>query len=99
MLSTAHLDPLARQAELMSNAITRALLGRGGGAVRAGILDFIPSVSPRFQKPNHLKQLVHFLERAHRERSLWMAWLRVDPSFRSLRSEPRFQALMTKMKF
>ena len=44
-------------------------------------------------------QALDWIERAHRERSRWMAWLRVDPSLNSLRSEPRFQALMAKMKF
>ena len=44
-------------------------------------------------------QALDWLERAHHERSLWMAWLRVDPSLNSLRAEPRFQALMATMKF
>jgi serine/threonine-protein kinase len=40
-----------------------------------------------------------WLERAYSERSLWMAWLKVEPTFSALRAEPRFQALLTKMKF
>ena len=61
--------------------------------------------SPAFQIAQILTGLgergraLDWLERAHRERSLWMAWLRVDPFLRPLRSEPRFQALLRKMKF
>jgi hypothetical protein len=44
-------------------------------------------------------QALDWLERAYRERSLWMAWLRVAPTMNSLRGEPRFQALMTKLKY
>jgi len=40
-----------------------------------------------------------WLERSHREGSLWMAWLKVDPSLSPLRAEPRFQALLRTMKY
>ena len=37
------------------------------------------------------------LEKAYEERESFMAWLKVWPFFDSLRSEPRFQALLKKM--
>jgi hypothetical protein len=39
------------------------------------------------------------LERAFEERSENLAWMRVVPWFASLRSEPRFQALVGRMNF
>jgi hypothetical protein len=37
------------------------------------------------------------LERAIELRSFWMAWVKADPVFDNLRSEPRYQAILTKM--
>ena len=39
------------------------------------------------------------LELAYQDRSFWMAFLKVDPEMDSLRSEPRFQALMRRLNF
>jgi Flp pilus assembly protein TadD len=44
-------------------------------------------------------QAIDWLERAYRDRSVWMAWLRVEPWFDKMRGERRFEALMTKLKF
>jgi hypothetical protein len=42
---------------------------------------------------------MHWRERAYRERSMWMSWLRVDPWFDQLRGDARFVALMKKLKY
>ena len=34
------------------------------------------------------------LEQAHRERDVWLVWLKVEPRFDSLRADSRFQALL-----
>ena len=39
-----------------------------------------------------------WLDRAYRNRSC-LYWLRVDPRFDSIRSDPRFQELLTKLNF
>jgi len=39
------------------------------------------------------------LERAYAADSQWMAWLKEDRMFEPLRAEPRFRALMTKLRF
>ena len=44
-------------------------------------------------------QALDWLERAYREHSLWMAWLKVDPMLVPLRAEPRFKTLLEKMKY
>ena len=42
---------------------------------------------------------LHWLEKAREERSYYMLLLKVDPRLESLRSEPRFQALLRRMNF
>jgi Adenylate and Guanylate cyclase catalytic domain len=40
-----------------------------------------------------------WLEKAYNEGSIWLGWLKMDPMFDPLRSNPRFQALYKKMNF
>ena len=40
-----------------------------------------------------------WLEKAYEERSWWLGWLKMEPMFDPLRSDPRFQALYKKMNF
>src|SRR5947209_4501578 len=42
---------------------------------------------------------VDWLEKAYQKRSIWVAWLKVEPMYDPLRSNPRFQALYKKMNF
>jgi adenylate cyclase len=44
-------------------------------------------------------QAIDWLEKAYDGRSPWLAWLKVEPMFDPLRSDPRFQALYKKMNF
>jgi adenylate cyclase len=44
-------------------------------------------------------QAIDWLEKAYEGRSPWLAWLKVEPMFDPLRSDPRFQALYQKMNF
>ncbi|HEV7578311.1 MAG TPA: winged helix-turn-helix domain-containing protein [Caldimonas sp.] len=39
------------------------------------------------------------LEMAFEERSHWLVWLRLDPRWKSLRNDPRFAALLTRLKY
>lgn len=39
------------------------------------------------------------LENAVEERSTWLAWINVDPTFDNLRSQPRFGEIISKMNF
>jgi hypothetical protein len=38
-----------------------------------------------------------WLRKAFEERSHWLVWIRLDPRFQSLRSEPRFQEMVAKV--
>ncbi|MGH9658924.1 MAG: tetratricopeptide repeat protein, partial [Bryobacteraceae bacterium] len=38
------------------------------------------------------------IERAAEDRSMFLVWVHVDPRFRTLRQEPRFQAVLRRMK-
>jgi DNA-binding winged helix-turn-helix (wHTH) protein/TolB-like protein/tetratricopeptide (TPR) repeat protein len=40
-----------------------------------------------------------WLEKAFEERSHWLVWLRLDPRWNSLRSDPRFEALVQRMNY
>jgi adenylate cyclase len=40
-----------------------------------------------------------WLEKAYQQRSIWVAWLKVEPMYDPLRSNSRFQALYKKMNF
>ena len=42
---------------------------------------------------------IDWLEKAYQERSGWVGWLKVEPMYDPLRSNPRFQALYQKMNF
>jgi TolB-like protein/Tfp pilus assembly protein PilF len=44
-------------------------------------------------------QALHWLEEGYRERSAWMVYLNTDARYDNLRSEPRFQELLRRMKF
>ncbi len=44
-------------------------------------------------------QALNWLEKGFSERSTAMVWLKVDPVYDPLRSEPRFHALLTKVGF
>jgi adenylate cyclase len=65
--------------------------------------------SRRFVSPYHQalvylglrenSQAIDWLEKAYEGRSPWLTWLKVEPMFDPLRSDPRFQALYQKMNF
>jgi tetratricopeptide (TPR) repeat protein len=44
-------------------------------------------------------QAFAWLEKAYAERSVWMPWLKVDPEFDTLRSDPRFVDLQGRIGF
>ena len=39
------------------------------------------------------------LDKAFDERSNWLVWLRLDPRCKSIRTDPRFSALVVRMQF
>jgi len=48
---------------------------------------------------NENSHAIDWLEKAYEGQSVWVAWLKVEPMFDPLRSDPRFQALYKKMNF
>jgi len=45
------------------------------------------------------EQAFGWLDKAFAERSHWLVWLRLDPRWKTLRSDPRFAALVERMKY
>jgi DNA-binding winged helix-turn-helix (wHTH) protein len=43
------------------------------------------------------QRALELLDRAYRERDVWLTWLKVEPRFDSLRQEPRMQDLLRKI--
>ena len=48
---------------------------------------------------NEKEEALSWLEQGLAERAAWMAYLNTDPRYDNLRSEPRFQELLRRMKF
>jgi hypothetical protein len=46
---------------------------------------------------NEVEQAFVWLEKAYEERSHWLVWLRLDPRWDTLRSDPRFRELLLKV--
>ena len=45
------------------------------------------------------EQTLYWLEKAFQERSGYLVWIRVQKEFDGLRSDPRFQEFVRRMKF
>jgi tetratricopeptide (TPR) repeat protein len=45
------------------------------------------------------EQAFAWLDKAFAERSHWLIWLRLDPRWKTLRDDPRFSALVERMKY
>jgi hypothetical protein len=83
-----------------------ATSGRKGEA--RAVLDELRQLSRREYVPADSMALIHaglgekeqafaWLEKAYEERSFRMAWLKVEPRWDSLRSDPRFTQLLQRM--
>ncbi len=48
---------------------------------------------------NQKDEAFRWLEAAFAERSHWLVWLRLDPRWRNLRDDPRFPAMVERMKY
>ena len=48
---------------------------------------------------NQKDEAFRWLEAAFAERSHWLVWLRLDPRWRNLRDDPRFAAMVERMKY
>jgi TolB-like protein/DNA-binding winged helix-turn-helix (wHTH) protein/Flp pilus assembly protein TadD len=52
-----------------------------------------------FTGMNDKEHAIHWLQNAYEDRSHWLIWLNLDPRFDNVRSDPRFQELLQRMKF
>ena len=105
LLERAMAPPLIKAGPL-GHAYAAAGRRSDAEAVIAGLKAMITAdSSPAFQLAQiyaglgNRTQALDWLERAYREHSLWMAWLKVDPMLVPLRAEPRFKTLLEKMKY
>ena len=85
-------------------AHTLALMGNRGEALKT--IDELKAINTRYVSPFYIaviyaglgdrEQALAWLEKAFKERSWWIATLRTNPQFESLRAEPRFQNLLKR---
>jgi tetratricopeptide (TPR) repeat protein len=77
----------ARQtlAELRQLATRRFVTSYGIALVYAGLGETDPAFS--------------WLDKAFEERSHWLVWLRADPRWHNLRTDPRFQRLVNRLRY
>jgi len=96
------------------STISLAMLGHANGAagkrdVAQKILEKLTERSKTHYVPSYWIAMIHiglgnkdqsftWLEKAFQERSSWLAWAGVEPRFDSLRSDPRFNSLLARMR-
>jgi TolB-like protein len=101
---------LAAGSTLALLALSQAYAAAGKREEAQRILDEVEELSKRqyvtpyfrariYAALDEPEQVLNWLEIGYRERSSPMAFLKVDPNFDRLRSEPRFQDLLRRMKF
>jgi hypothetical protein len=71
-------------------------MGHAGGAPYAYVCPY--EVAGVYAQLKEKDQAFEWLDKAYQSRSC-MYWLRQDPRLESLHSDPRYQDLLTKMKF
>ena len=100
----SELDPTPRARAIL--AYTLAVAGRKDEAAR--ILSELEELANQKYVSPYFKALIYtalgeqdrafeWLEKAYEERSEWLVWLKVDPKLDSLRSAPRFTALVQRV--
>jgi serine/threonine-protein kinase len=75
--------------------VSRRLLGRliaKSGKTSPGLIAHV------YAWRGDQEQALGWAERAYAQRDAGITWLKIDPDFRSLRADPRFTALLRKMK-
>jgi tetratricopeptide (TPR) repeat protein len=90
-------------------ALARALaLGERTGEARAILAELEAEIRERYVSPvalatanialGNVDQAFRWIEQAHSERRGWLAYLRVEPIFDPIRSDPRFTELLARMR-
>jgi serine/threonine protein kinase/tetratricopeptide (TPR) repeat protein len=99
----------AGQFGVMQTATLGYVYAASGNRTKADlVLGQLQSLSTRQYVPPFTSALIYaglgdkdqafaWLEKAYTERSVWMPWLKVDPKFDSLRSDPRFTDFLRRV--
>jgi len=89
-------------------ALGRAYAGSGQDALARNVLEELEELSKRYYVSAYSKAIIHLalgdtdqslecLEKACNDRCEMMTWLRIDPSFDGIRSDPRFTNLLQRV--
>ena len=100
---------LTRESTMSLAVLGHALASAGRPKEARAILSTLAKRGRSRYVPSYWIALVHvglddkdrafeWLGRAERERSAWLAWVKVEPRFDRLRSDPRFDRLLRRLK-
>ena len=90
-ISHLHLQQLERSEEYLEELVDKATISAGGS----------PSfyIAMVYCQKGEIDEAFEWLEKSYQDREVELHWLKVEPPFEPLRSDPRYQEMLDKVGF